>query len=161
MSGGVLVAGVGNLFLRDDGFGAEVARRLVAAGDLPESVKVVDIGIRGLHLAYELLDGYRLLVLVDTVKRGDAPGTLTVLEVDPTSEGESVPDAHDMDPAQMLAVLADLGGSVDRMLVVGCEGADVGEGIGLSEPVAAAAERAVQVVRELVEHELALTGRES
>lgn len=155
----ILVAGVGNLFLSDDGFGPEVARRL-AAEPLPGGVKVIDVGIRGLHLAYELLDGYGLLILVDTVKRGDAPGTLTVLEVDPASEGEGLPDAHDMDPAHMLAVLADMGGSVGRMLVLGCEAGEVGEGIGLSDPVAAAVEEAVATIRELVQEELAVSVKE-
>ncbi|HVL27486.1 MAG TPA: hydrogenase maturation protease [Acidimicrobiales bacterium] len=156
----ILVAGVGNLFLGDDGFGPEVARRLLAATSRPD-VRVVDVGIRGLHLAYELLDGYDLLVLVDTARRGEEPGTITVMEVDPASPGQAVPDAHDMDPAHMLAVLADMGGSVGRMLVVGCEPADVGEGIGLSPPVAGAVEAAVAVVQELVEQELAFVGKGS
>lgn len=156
----VLVAGVGNLFLGDDGFGPEVARRLLAEPPRP-GVKVLDIGIRGLHLAYELLDGYDLLVLVDTVARGDAPGTLTVMEVDPASPGEGLPDAHDMDPAHMLAVLADMGGSVRRMLVLGCEAGDVGERIGLSPAVARAVEDALGVVAELAEQELAVVGKET
>jgi hydrogenase maturation protease len=156
----ILVAGIGNLFLGDDGFGPEVARRF-ATEVLPEGVKVVDAGIRGLHLAYELLEGYDLLILVDTVKRGDPAGTLTVLEVNPDTGGEGVPDAHDMNPAQMLAIVADMGGSVGRLLVVGCEAEDVGEGIGLSAPVAAAVAEAVVVVEELVEQELALAGKET
>lgn len=160
MTARILVAGVGNLFLSDDGFGPEVARHL-ARVPLPEGVKVADFGIRGLHLAYELLEGYDLLILVDAVKRGDPPGTITVLEADPTSEGEGLPDAHDMNPANMLALLADMGGHVERLLVVGCEAAEAQEGIGLSEPVAAAVEEAARVVRGLVEQELAYAGKES
>ena len=145
-----LVAGVGNIFLGDDGFGCEVARRLAAARSLPDGVKVEDFGIRGLHLAYELLDGYDVLILVDTMGRNEDPGTLTVMEVDPNVEGGVAPDAHDMDPATMLALLTDMGGKVGRVLVVGCEPAEVGEGIGLSDPVAAAVEEAMGVVHELV-----------
>lgn len=155
----ILVAGVGNMFLSDDGFGAEVARRL-AGRPLPEGVTVADFGIRGLHLAYELLDGYDLLILVDAVSRGDAPGTITLIEADPVPTRESRPDAHDMDPAHMLALLADLGGSVDRMLIVGCEPAVVAEGIGLSSAVAAAVEEAIGVVEDLVHKESALAGKE-
>jgi hydrogenase maturation protease len=154
------VAGIGNLFLSDDGFGPEVARRL-AAERLPQGAKVVDFGIRGLHLAYELLEGYDLLVLVDTVQRGDAPGTVTVLEPEPDPEAEAAPDAHDMDAQKMLALLAGMGGQIDRVLVVGCEAADTSEGIGLSPAVTAAVDDAMRVVRELVEQELAFAGRES
>lgn len=156
----ILVAGIGNLFLGDDGFGPEVARRL-AGRELPGGVKVADYGIRGLHLAYELLDGYDVLILVDAVRRGDPPGTVSVLEADPTSEGEGLPDAHDMDPANMLALLTDMGGRIERLLVVGCEVAEVGEGIGLSDPVVRAVDEAARVVRELVDEELAYAGKET
>ncbi|MGH9223029.1 MAG: hydrogenase maturation protease [Acidimicrobiales bacterium] len=151
----ILVAGIGNVFLTDDGFGPEVARRFVesAPDSIPEGVKVVDFGIRGLHLAFELLDGYDLLILVDTVSRGDPPGTITVLEADPASDGGGIPDAHDMNPQNVLDLLADFGGSVGRVLVVGCEVANLDEGMGLTEPVAAAVGAAVQVVRELIEEE--------
>ena len=155
MSGArVLVAGIGNIFLGDDGFGSEVARRLLAEPEsLAEGVKVVDSGIRGLHLAFELLDGYDLLIIVDTVSRGDPPGTITVLEADAQSEGGGIPDAHDMDPQNVLDLLTDFGGSVGRVLVVGCEAATVDEVMGLSSPVAAAVDDAIRVVRELVEEE--------
>ncbi|MEW6154375.1 MAG: hydrogenase maturation protease [Actinomycetota bacterium] len=154
MSGpGVLVAGVGNIFLGDDGFGCEVARRLAASP--PPGAKVVDFGIRGLHLAFELLEGYATLVLVDTVERGDPPGTITVLEVEAASEGGGIPDAHDMGPQNVLDLLADFGGRLDRVLVVGCEAATVEEGIGLSGPVDAAVPEAVRVVEDLVREEIA------
>jgi hydrogenase maturation protease len=164
MSKRILVAGVGNIFLSDDGFGAEVARRM-AGVHMPDGVRVVDFGIRGLHLAYDLLDGYDLLVLVDAIGQGDEPGTITVMEVDPTSEGGGIPDAHDMNPQNVLDLLTDLGGSVARVLVVGCEPAVVEEGIGLSDVVAAAVDEAVRqvqeiVTKEIVEEETAYAGKE-
>ena len=136
----VLVAGVGNIFLGDDGFGCEVARRL--AGSAGDDVRVVDYGIRGMHLAYDLLDGYATLIHVLAVDEDDLarmhPGEL---------------DAHGMDPAALLGNLRGLGGRLPRTFVVGCEPETVAEGIGLSEPVAAAVDAAsVQVI--------ALAGRE-
>jgi len=156
MSRRILVAGVGNVFLGDDGFGVEVARRL-AGESFPDGVQVADFGIRGVHLAYELLQGYDTLVLVDAAPRGEAPGTVFVLEPDFTREetlarGESgfLLDAHSLDPEMVLAILKDLGGRVGRVLIVGCEPADVSERMGLSPPVERAIDEALRVVRELV-----------
>ena len=152
MSGRVLVAGIGNIFLGDDGFGSEVARRL-AGEPFPEGVRVTDFGIRGLHLAYDLLDGYDTAILIDAAPRGGAPGTIYVIEPDLPAEpspGGSILDAHGMEPVAVLGLLSTLGGSVGRVLVVGCEPATVEEGIGLSEPVARAVDEAARVVRELV-----------
>lgn len=146
-----LVAGVGNIFLRDDGFGPEVARRLVAAGPVPEGTTVTDFGIRGVHLAYELLDGYDALIIIDAVRRGGEPGTLYVIEPDVSDMSAAPVDGHDMTPEAVLAVLGGLGGTVGRVLVVGCEPADVGEGIGLSGPVAGALGEAERVVWNLTE----------
>jgi hydrogenase maturation protease len=149
----VLVAGVGNIFLGDDGFGVEVARRLAGA-DLPEGVEVADFGIRGVHLAYQLLDGYDLVVLVDASPRGGEPGSVYVIE--PTrsagtgAEQAPMVDAHDMEPGAVLALVEALGGTLGRVLVVGCEPAEVTQRIGLSEPVAGAVDKAAEVVRELV-----------
>lgn len=153
MSGLLLVAGVGNIFLGDDGFGVEVARRL--AGDhLPSDVRVADFGIRGVHLAYELLDGYDQLILVDAVPHGEAPGTVSVIEPEmdtPEPEPDSPPmDAHGMDPATVFSLLHQMGGRLDRAVIVGCEPADTAEGIGLSSPVEGAVDDAVRTVRELV-----------
>jgi hydrogenase maturation protease len=146
----VLVAGIGNIFLGDDGFGVAVAQRL-GTRPIPAGVRVADFGIRGVHLAYELLDGVDALVLVDALPTGEAPGTITVLEPD-LSAGEDpdteapVIEAHSMTPGVVLGMVRNLGGRVGRVLVVGCEPADVDEGIGLSPPVAAAVEHAVAVV---------------
>jgi len=150
MSGRTLVAGVGNIFLGDDGFGVEVVRRM--AGDtFPDGVKVVDFGIRGVHLAYELLEGYQTTILVDATQRGGAPGTVYVIEPDL----ESIPagvvmDAHSLDPATVFGMLRALGGSPQGVLVVGCEPATIDDGMGLSDVVERAVDEAVRIVRELV-----------
>jgi hydrogenase maturation protease len=154
MSGGVLVAGIGNIFQSDDAFGIEVANRL-AARALPPGVRVEEFGIRGVHLAYELLEGYDGLVLIDAVPMGEPPGTLAILEPeldDGTDVGGITPmaDAHTMSPDVVLATLARLGGSLERTYVLGCQPASLDEGMGLSLPVAAAVERAVEVCVQLV-----------
>jgi len=153
VSGRVLVAGIGNIFLGDDGFGVEVARRLTGER-FPAGVRVADFGIRGLHLAYELLDGYDTAILVDAAPRGGRPGTVYVIEPDPATAPPDAPlDAHGLTPTAVLAAVKALGGEVGRVLVVGCEPATTEEGIGLSEPVALAVNEAVRVVRELVADE--------
>ena len=158
----VLVACVGNIFLGDDGFGVEVARRL-AAKELPDGVRVKDFGIRGLHLAYEVLDGYDTLVLVDAAARGESPGTVYVIEPDiagkaeeASTDGLAAPplDAHDMSPQSVFTLLESLGGHAGRVLVVGCEPATVEEGIGLSPAVAGAVDEATRVILELVDEEV-------
>lgn len=149
--GRTLVAGIGNIFLGDDGFGVEVAQRL-ARESLPGEVRVGDFGIRGLHLAYELLDGgYERTILVDATARGGAPGTVYLIEPELDSPAAAASaDAHAMDPRTVFATLKALGGDPGRVLIVGCEPASVAEGIGLSDPVANAVGEAVRLVRELV-----------
>jgi hydrogenase maturation protease len=150
MAARVLVAGIGNIFLGDDGFGPEVVRRLPDGTGLPPSVRVTDYGIRGMHLAYDLLDPYDALVLVDALPGPGRPGEVVVLEVTADDLGGGEFDAHGMDPAAMLAGVGRLGGTLPLTYVVGCRVAGVDEGIGLSEPVAAAVPSAVTAVRELV-----------
>ncbi|MEV7728544.1 hydrogenase maturation protease [Streptomyces sp. NPDC087917] len=160
MSGRVLVAGIGNLFLGDDGFGVEVVR-VLSGRELPGHVEVVDFGVRGVHLAYQLLDGYDSLVLVDAAARGGPPGTLYLIDAgDPGSAppGGAVLDGHHMSPDAVLALLGTLCAGTDsipprRVHVVGCEPACVEEGIGLSAPVAAAVPEAVRMVLELLRDE--------
>jgi hydrogenase maturation protease len=152
-----LVAGVGNIFLGDDGFGVETVR-VLATHQLPAHVEVVDIGVRGVHLAYQLLDGYDTLVLVDATARGGDPGTVYRIDVD--SPGDIAPqgpvlDGHHMSPDAVLALLETLcsgtgGTPPGRTVVVGCEPASLEEGIGLSAPVAAAVTEAVRVIQEIV-----------
>ena len=146
----ILVAGVGNVFLRDDAFGVEVAR-LLAERPQPAGVQVRDYGIRGVHLVYELLDGYDLFVLVDAAPHGQEPGTVSVLEVDvPGTEGQPVIDAHSLTPDAIFGLLSSLGGHPGRSLLVACEPADIDAGMGLTEPVRAALPHAVKAVEEIL-----------
>jgi hydrogenase maturation protease len=155
----VLVAGVGNIFLGDDGFGSEVARRL-AEEALPDGVTVIDFGIGGIHLAYELQEGYGTAILVDASPRGQEPGTVFVMEVDrddtgagsgdlPVAMAGALADGHAMEPDWVLDRISALGVAT-RVLVVGCEPADTSEQIGLSPPVHRAVDEAVGVVLGLL-----------
>jgi len=160
MNGRLLIAGVGNIFLGDDGFGVEVANRLAAA-DLPDWAHVVDYGIRGMHLAYDLANGYDAMILIDaTARRGD-PGTIYVIEPDltavpqvgaagPEAAGNPLFNAHGMQPDVVFGMLGMLDAGAREVLVVGCEPASLDYGIGLSEPVTAAVDEAVRVVLDLV-----------
>jgi hydrogenase maturation protease len=148
----ILVAGIGNIFLGDDGFGVAVVERLRRDSLGPE-VDVADFGIRGIHLAYELADGkYATAVLVDAVARGGAPGTLYTIEAEPDDEvGADLPDAHNLTPALVIAWIRRLGASC-RVLVVGCEPATLEETMTLSPAVAASIEGAAQMIRDIVAH---------
>ena len=148
-----MVAGIGNIFLGDDAFGVELARRLTAE-TLPEGVRVIDYGIRGMHLAYDLMDMVPdTTILLDAVSRGGEPGTIYVLEIGhgdvPNIEPSAV-DAHGMTPDAVLALLENLGGRAGLTLLVGCEPVSTEEGIGLSTTVTAAVDRAVGVVLDLL-----------
>ena len=153
----ILIAGIGNIFLGDDAFGVEVARRL-SAYELPESVKVVDFGIRGYDLAYALLDGYDTTILVDACPRGEPAGTLYVIEPQLTDLGDSeerqsAVEAHSMNPLNVLRLATSMGGPLKQVLLVGCEPATLGpeEGqMGLSEPVESAVDEAVKLVQSLI-----------
>jgi hydrogenase maturation protease len=158
----ILVAGIGNIFNRDDAFGVSVAAKL-ARQPLPQNVRVVDFGIRGFDLMSELLDGYDLTILVDAVSRGGAPGTLYTIEPDMDAIPEnraSGENPHGLDPLNVLAAVKSAGAPLGRVLVVGCEPAlledDTGC-IGLSEPVEAAVDPAVEMIRSLISKKGALT----
>jgi hydrogenase maturation protease len=147
----ILVAGIGNAWLRDDGFGGEVARRL-AARALPDGVTVGDFGTGGLDLAYEVMRGYDALVLLDVSRQGGEPGTLYVMEPDEEDfaagieDGEQL-DPHGMDPQTVLRFVRAVGGWPGKVVVIACEPAEVEElGIGLSDEVDAAVDRAVELV---------------
>ena len=157
MSKRILVAGIGNIFLGDDGFGVEVVRRL-AGRELPEGVEVVDFGIRGLDLAYALQEEYELVVFVDATPRGQEPGTVYLIEPEIEEDGEVTLDTHGMDPVKVIKLSRALGAGPTRTLVVGCEPQVVVSGedyddmlMGLSEPVRAAVGGAVRLVESLVE----------
>jgi hydrogenase maturation protease len=151
-TGRTLVAGVGNIFQRDDAFGVEVIK-LLAGRTWPDGVEIADFGIRGVHLVYELLGGCDLFVLIDAAQRGLAPGTVTVLAVEP--EHMPVPngvmDAHGLAPDQVFAMLAAMGARPGRSLAVVCEPADVSPGMGLTDPVTAALPAAVRLVEKILD----------
>jgi hydrogenase maturation protease len=172
MTGRTLIACLGNIFLGDDGFGVEVAKRL-ADQQLPEGVRVTDYGIRGMHLAFDLAEGFDTTILVDAVQRGEEPGTVYVIEPEPAQQpsgddvtgdqaggagagaggplaGMSLFDAHGMQPDVVMDMAGRLGADAGRVLVVGCEAASLEEGIGLSPQVTAAVDEAVRVVIRLV-----------
>jgi len=146
----VLVAGVGNIFFGDDGFGPQVLRA-VATRSLPPGVRAVDFGIRGTHLAYELLDGWGALLLVDAVPDRGEPGALRAFEVGPDTAAAAPLDAHSMDPGAVFASLRALGGTLPRTVVLGCQVENTAEGIGLSPRVQAAVGPAVDAVFEIVD----------
>jgi hydrogenase maturation protease len=154
----ILIAGVGNIFLGDDVFGVEVAQRL-ARGGLPDQVRVVDFGIRGLDLTYALLEGYESVILVDAAPRGGPPGMLYVLDVggdgSTTTEGaDPLIQTHGMDPVKVLRLAAAMGGTVGRLRLVACEPTPPAEADdllgGLSAPVRAAVDEAVSLITSLV-----------
>jgi hydrogenase maturation protease len=152
----VLVAGVGNVFLGDDGFGVEVVRRL-AGRELPEGVEVADFGIRGMDLAYALQDEYEVVIFVDAIPRGEEPGTVYLLEPEIEDDGEVTLDTHGMDPVKVIKLSRALGAEPARTLLVGCEPQVVVSGedyedmlMELSDPVRAAVEEATKLVESLV-----------
>ena len=153
----VLVAGIGNIFLGDDGFGVEVVKRL-AGRELLEGVEVKDFGIRGMDLVYALQDDYEVVVFVDATPRGENPGTVYLIEPEIEDDGEVTLDTHGMDPVKVIKFARALGARPNRTLVVGCEpqvvltGEDYDEMLmALSEPVRAAVEEAAKLVESLVE----------
>lgn len=160
----VLIAGIGNVFYGDDGFGVAVAQRL-AQRSWPEHVTVMDAGIRGIDLVYALMDGYRTAILIDTAARGGVPGTLYLLN--PNSGGASAAseaqpsllDAHGLDPVKVLAFVRASGAQLQRLRLVGCEpqsfGSDDAPQLGLSAAVARAVGPAAELVEQLVTGALA------
>jgi hydrogenase maturation protease len=153
----ILIAGIGNIFMGDDGFGCEVARRL-AQRPLPDGTRVNDFGVRSFDLAYALMDGYDATVLIDAVARGGPPGALYVIEPDVNELNESGPqammvEAHSMNPMRAISLAQSMNGELKRILLVGCEPATFApeEGrMGLSAAVEAAVQEAVEMVESLV-----------
>ncbi len=154
----ILIACIGNIFLGDDGFGTAVALRL-ANRKLPPGVILKDFGIRGLDLTYALLDPYDLIILVDACRRGEEPGTVYLLAPSLAEYKDSVQvpasfDAHSMDPMSVLRLVRSMGSGLGRVLLVGCEPADMGsdeEGkLGLSDPVEAAIDEAIVMIENLL-----------
>ena len=157
MSASVLVAGIGNIFQGDDGFGVAVVQRLSGI-PLPDNVRVMDAGIRAMDLAFALLDDYETVILVDAIQRGGAPGTLYTIEISPEDipemgDGDSVVNSHSLDPVRVLSLATRLGARLRNILLMGCEPQtldcdDTGY-IGLSKPVAAAVDCAARWIQQL------------
>ncbi|MGC2558256.1 MAG: hydrogenase maturation protease [Terriglobales bacterium] len=154
----ILVAGIGNIFLGDDAFGVEVARRL-AAIELPPEVRVTDFGIRGFDLAYALQDGYETTILVDACPHGQTPGTLSVIEpdlksLDDPAVAPATVEGHSMNPMSVLRMARAMNIEVKNILLIGCEPETLGgeEGqMGLSTPVEAAVDAAVKLVQSVID----------
>jgi hydrogenase maturation protease len=153
----ILIAGIGNIFLGDDGFGSQVAW-LLSQRPAQSGVHVNDFGIRGLDLAYALLDDYDAAILVDTAQRGGPPGTLYVIEPEPepdTAAAAPSIDAHSLDPAKVLRLARSLGSLPNRVFVVGCEpatfGSDLDPVMGLSAPVSAAVAQAIPLINSIID----------
>ena len=164
----ILIACIGNIFLGDDSFGVEVAQKLTSRTNrrYPEGVHVIDFGIRGIDLAYSLLDGYDALILVDAISRGGAPGTLYLIEpdmvgIDPEKgivAGRAAMEAHSMDPLKVLAFARTLGAQPIPTFLIGCEPLPLDDSeehiamqMELSEPVRSALDEAVKMIDSLVD----------
>ena len=154
----LLVAGMGNVLRHDDGFGVEVARRLSASEALPANVTVVEVGIGGIHLVQELMDGYDALVVIDAVERGSAPGTVHLLVADvpdltgwsEDERGDFLADMHYTTPAKALVLARALGVLPPRVFILGCQPGEADAlGIGLTAPVERAATEAIRAIEEL------------
>lgn len=153
------MAGIGNIFLGDDGFGVEVVKRL-SAHEFGAAVKVMDFSIRGFDLAYALQDGYETTILIDAYPHGQTPGTVSLVEPDlsklnepQTGPQQSVVETHGMNPLNVLRMASAMNGGLKKILLIGCEPADFGgeEGhVGLSAPVEAAVDEAVKMVISIV-----------
>jgi hydrogenase maturation protease len=164
VSARILVAGIGNLFLGDDGFGVEVVRRL-ATRQLPDGVQIVDYGIRGMDLVYALLEERDAVIFVDTAAYGGPPGTLHLIEPSTEETGEVALDTHGMDPVKVLGLARALGAKPARTLVVGCQPGRLLDGeddpdllVELTPPVRAAVDEAVTMVESLVSELAGPTG---
>ncbi len=148
----VLVAGIGNIFFGDDGFGVEVVRRL-AGRDLGPGIRVADFGIRGFDLSCALLDPHDQVILVDASVRGGVPGTLYVLEIGDAQEGPASLEAHGMAPEQVFRAVRSMGGTLNHVYLVACEPQDFGDPetgrMGLSAPVEAAVDTAIEMIESL------------
>lgn len=147
----LLVAGIGNVFQTDDGFGPEVVRRASTRLQRNAGTRIVDYGIRGLHLAYDLLEGWDVLILIDALPSRGSPGTVHVFEADlETLSATAGLEVHSIDPAAVFSTLRALDGAAPHTVVVGCEVDVVDEGMGLSDAVSAAVPDAVRALEELV-----------
>ena len=155
----VLIAGMGNVLRRDDGFGVEIAKRLAAAATLPPHVKVIEVGIGGIHLVQELMGGYDALIIIDALERGSPPGTVHVLEAEvpdlktwgDDQRGDFLADMHYTTPTKAMILAKALGVLPPIVYLVGCQPAEVDDfEIGLSAIVAGATDPTIRQIERLV-----------
>lgn len=152
----ILIAGLGNIFNGDDGFGVEVVRRLQER-TLPDHVTVIDFGIRSFDLTFALVDGYQAAILVDALQRNESPGTLYLFEPTLEAAGQLFPatlEGHGLHPAQVLELAKLYGTLPEKIFVVGCEPevttfSDEGQ-MGLSPPVQANLDEAIALIETLI-----------
>lgn len=154
----VLIAGMGNVLRRDDGLGVEVARRLALSANLPEGIKVIEVGIGGIHLVHELMNGYDALMIVDAMERGSPPGTVHVLEAEtpdlatwPEEQRQSfLADTHYATPTKAMILAKALGVLPSTVYLVGCQPSNAEQlGIGLSDAVEQAICDMIQTIQRL------------
>jgi hydrogenase maturation protease len=151
----VMIAGVGNMFMQDDGFGGAVIKKMQHK-NFPEGVEIKDFGTGGLKLAYDLMRGYDGLILLDASPRGEKPGTLYVIEpnqddINPDLQQGGPIDPHGADPATVLRFVKSIGSWPGKVIIVACEPEAVGDfEIGLSAPVMAAIDKAIEMVEDIV-----------
>jgi hydrogenase maturation protease len=151
----VMIAGVGNMFLKDDGFGSAVVKKMLDK-KFPEGVEVKDFGTGGLKLAYDLMKGYDGLILLDASSRGEKPGTLYVIKPDendisPDLEQGGPIDPHGADPVTVLRFVKSIGSWPAKVLIVACEPENVEDyEIGLSQSVSAAIDKAIEMVEDII-----------
>jgi hydrogenase maturation protease len=159
MSRKILVAGMGNILRGDDGFGVEVAQQLVGSATLPDSVKVIDVGIGGIHLVHELMGGYEMLVIIDAIERGSVPGTIHLMEAEvpdlvdwPQEKREGfLADTHYATPSKAMILAKALGVLPSKVFIIGCQPAAYEDlGLGLSGSVQAAIPAVINQIRGLV-----------
>ncbi len=152
----VLVAGMGNVLREDDAFGVRVAERLLEEG-VPPEVTVREVGTGGIHLVQELMEGYDVFVLVDTVEGEREPGEVFLLEprvpeTDDLTEAERasvLADTHYTVPAKVLTVAKALGALPDRTYLLGCQPRSVELGLEMGTEVSGAVDRALALLREV------------
>ncbi len=159
----VLIAGMGNVLRHDDGFGVEVANRLAEQKILPAQVRVIEVGIGGIHLVHELMAGYDVLIVVDAIEHNSSPGTVHVLQADVpdletwTEEKRSdfLADMHYTTPSKALILAKALDILPPQVFIVGCQPANQDElGIGLSEPVERSTQTTIREIKKIVQNML-------
>jgi hydrogenase maturation protease len=148
----ILILGIGNILLRDEGVGVHVANQLQTM-DLPPDVEVMDGGTLGLNLLY-YIEGRKKVIVIDTVGIGDPPGTIYRFTDQELGIKKSfLRTAHGIDIVDVVKTAEMLGKKPEEIVFIGIEPEDIDEGL---EPTALIAKR-IPVIIELVMKELQTT----